>query len=77
MKTEAELRAAFDALTWYVDGDEGNGNQRYLRQSHETQLNVLGALATLEWALGLERDGNPIPGTLCNVALMRQKPERN
>lgn len=76
MRTESELRIAFDQVTWYVDGPDGKGG-RVHKQEFATQMNVLGALAMLEWVLGGEREGNPVPPMLRDIVTMRHGPDRN
>ena len=75
MKTEAEIRAAFEAFDWYIAGPNRDGNGRYMRQDEETQNNMIGVLAALDWITGGHR--NPIDDTLRNIAAMRAGPRRN
>lgn len=71
MRTEAELRAAQEALRWYTKSGW------YLRQDPATANNVIGAMAALEWMAGTAGEGDPLAGMLKAFKAMRQGPERN
>lgn len=73
MRTEAEIRAAAELFSWYVVGG------RIARQDRDTQQNITGAIAVIEWVLneGLGGASNPISNTLTDIAAMRAGPERN
>jgi hypothetical protein len=70
MRSEAELQAACEAFAWYF------ASGRYQRQNAETQNNLIGTVAALEWMKG-DGANNPVAGTLRDIAAMRAGPERN
>ena len=72
MRTEEEIRKAAEAFAWYM-------THRYPLQDRDTQLNLIGSVAMIEWVLqtNIGGDRNPIAGVLRDIAALRQKSGNN
>jgi hypothetical protein len=64
LRSKEEVRAAAEAFAWYV------ASGRIGRQTAETQHNIIGVIACLEWVQG-EGAGNPVADSLRDIGKMR------
>jgi hypothetical protein len=72
MRSEAEVRKAAEALAWYW------ASGRVKRQGRDTENNIIGVTAAIEWVLGRGLAKNsPVAGMLMDISEMRQKPGNN